>query len=111
MATPTQIVSKFVNDEIDTPQIAYTSPASGAGTIISAVTAANNSTSNSSYKGYIVDSGGAATTPQRPFNIVIWADLDLATGLDGQVVPPGGTLQFECNAVNSIYFTVSGIET
>ena len=111
MATSSQLVNNFFNDVADTPQVAYLSPTKGNGTIITAITAANNATSNKSYKGYVVDADGSAINPQRPFKIVTWGDLDLATGLDGQVIPPGGTLQFECNATNSVYFTVSGIET
>tara|TARA_R110000851_G_C13038762_1_gene561944 strand:- start:10 stop:345 length:336 start_codon:yes stop_codon:yes gene_type:complete len=111
MATSTLLVNKGVNDAPDTPMSIYTSPSQGNGTIITSVTAANNSTSNKSYKAYIVNAGEAAINPQTPFRIVLWADIDLATGIDGQVIPPGGSLYVECNAADSIYFTVSGKET
>lgn len=111
MASSTLLVNKGVNTLADTPESIYTSPITGKGTIINAFTAANNSESNKSYKAYIVTSGGVAENPQLPFRIVIWADIDAGTGIDGQVIPPGGSLYVECNAVNSVYFTVSGIET
>ena len=111
MATSTQLVNNFTNTVIDTPEIAYESPLSGGGTEINAITAANNSDSNKSYKAYIVDKDGIATNPQRPYRIIIWGEIDLVDGIDGQVIPPGGTLQVECNAVGSVYFTVSGKDT
>ena len=111
MASSKLLVNKGVNTIDDTPQSIYTSPATGNGTIINAVTVANNSTSNKSYKAYIVSAGETAINPQRPFRIVIWADIDLATGIEGQTIPPGGSLQVEANAANAVYFTVSGKET
>ena len=111
MASATQLVNKGVNTIADTPQSIYTSPAIGNGTIITAVTVANNSTSNKSYKAYIVADGEVAENPQTPFRIVIWADIDAGTGIDGQVIPAGGSLYVEANAANAVYFTVSGKET
>lgn len=110
MATPTQLFNRFVNDEVGTPQIAYQSPPKGNGTLITSITAANNSESNKSYKGYIVDVDGDVINPQRPFQIVIWADIHPGTGLDGLVIPPGGTLQFEASETESLFFTGAGIE-
>jgi len=111
MASSTLIVNKGVNTVADTPQSIYTSPARGSGTIITAFTAVNNSTSNKSYKAYIVDDGEPAENPQQPFRVVIWADIDLGTGIEGQTIPPGGSLYVEANAANSVYFTVSGKKT
>jgi len=93
MATPTLVANKFVNTLADTPESMYTSPATGKGTIISAFTAANNSLSNKSYRAYIVSKGELPVNPQRPFKIVIWDDEpDLGSGIDNQVIPPGGKL-------------------
>ena len=111
MASSILLVNKGVNTLIDTPQNIYTSPPAGNGTIINAFTATNNSTSNKSYKAYIVTTGGSADNPQLPFKIILWDDIDLGTGIDGQVIPPGGALYAECNAIDSVYFTISGIET
>jgi hypothetical protein len=111
MTTATLLVNNGVNTLADTPQVIYTSPELSNGTIINAVTVSNNSTSNKSYKAYIVNIGGTADNPQLPFRVVIWADIDLGTGIEGQVIPPGGTLQVETSAADSVYFTVSGKET
>ena len=111
MASSILLTNKAVNTSASTPQSIYTSPATGKGTIINAFTAANNSTSNKNYKAYIVATGGSADNPQLPFKIILWDDIDLGTGIDGQVIPPGGSLYVECNAIDSVYFTVSGIET
>ncbi len=111
MASSTLIVNKGVNTVADTPQAIYTSPSEGNGTVITAFTATNNSTSNKSYKAYIVEAGGTAENPQQPFRVVIWADIDLGTGIDGRVIPPGGSLYVETNEANAVYFTVSGKKT
>jgi hypothetical protein len=111
MASSTLLVNKGVNTLADTPQSIYTSPVTGNGTIINAFTAANNSTSNKSYKAYIVTKDEVAENPQLPFRIVIWADIDLGTGIDGQTIPPGGSLYVEASAADSIYFTLSGKQT
>ena len=111
MASSKLLVNKGVNSVADTPEVIYTSPPSGNGTVITAVTVANNSASNKNYKAYIVDAGESAINPQTPFRIVIWADIDAGTGIDGQTIPPGGSLYVEANAANSVYFTVSGKET
>jgi hypothetical protein len=111
MATSTLLVNKGVNTLPDIPQAIYTSPVNGAGTIITAFTATNKSTSNKSYKAYIASAGDELINPQVPFKIVLWADIDLGTGIDGQTIPSGGSLYVECSAAESIYFTVSGKET
>lgn len=111
MATTQQLVNKATNTEADKPESIYTSPKNGRGTLLTSITAANNSTSNKSYKAYIVDKDGVAENPQTPFRVVIWGDIDMATGINGQVIPPDGSLYVECNAANSVFFTISGIET
>jgi hypothetical protein len=111
MATSILLVNKATNNIANTPEKIYTAPSSGNGTIITAVTVANNSESNKSYKAYIVNTDELPEHPQRPFRIVLWANIDLATGIDGQTIPPGGSLYVEANAANSVYFTVSGKET
>lgn len=106
------ILVNAVNEQADTPLSIYSSPPrnQGNGTLITAFTATNNATSNRSYKAYIVEEGQQPIVPQRPFRIVLWGDIDLGTGLEGQVIPPGGSLYVECNQPNSVYFTMSGKE-
>ena len=109
MSTPIQIVDNQTNATADTPDKVYTSPVlPSTGTVIDSFTAANTSSVNASYKAYIVNSSGLPVNPQRPFKIVVWGEIDLGSGLVGQVIPPGGSLQVEASAINSIYFTVSG---
>ena len=103
------LANSFVNTIVDTPQVVYTAPSSGS-TTISSFTVANNSTVNASYKAYITDS---ITTDKKiiPFKVVVWGENDLGLGLVNQVIPAGGALRVESSALNSIYFTVSGIES
>ncbi len=100
-----QIVDNFLNTVVDTPEIAFTAGTTAVS--IEAFTAANNSTVNASFKAYIKSSTGTLT-PLIPLEIVVWGENVLGIGLVNQVIPAGGTLQFESSALNSIYFTVSG---
>ena len=101
-----QIVDNFLNTIVDTPQVAFTATATTS-IAIEAFTAANNSTVNASFKAYIQAPSGLLV-PLIPFQIVVWGENTLGIGVVNQVIPKGGTLQFESSALNSIYFTVSG---
>lgn len=103
-----QLVDNFFNNVVDAPQTAFTAPSTKSVTIDS-FTVSNNSTVNASYKAYIKSSAGSLT-PQIPFKIVVWGENDLGVGVVNQVIPPGGSLQVESSALNSLYFTVSGRE-
>lgn len=105
-----QIVSNKTNEASDTLETFYTAPSNLDGVRIDSFTAANNSLSNKAYKAYIVDKDGDSINPQIPYRIVVWEEKDLGIGIVGQLIPPGGTLRMECNAANSVYFTVSGKE-
>ena len=95
---------------VDSPEIFYTSPATGKGTVINAFTASNTSLINRDYQAYIVGVTGSATNPIRPFKIVVWGEVDLGTGIVNQIIPPGGTLRMESSAIDSIHWTVTGQE-
>lgn len=110
MAKAKQLVENATNSQEDTPEVIYTSPQRGFGTLITAFTASNNANENRSYKAYIVNKDDEPLYPQRPYRIVIWGDIDLGSGIEGQVVPAGGSIYVECNQPNSVYFTLSGKE-
>ncbi len=111
MTTSIQIVSRATNTAADTPEEIYESPERGEGTIITAFTATNTDTVNRYYRAYIVEKDGSVDNPQIKYRVVVWGELDLGTGIDGQVIPPGGKLYVESSEPNSIFFTVSGRET
>ncbi len=108
MATDKQLVDTFQNTLANTPESAFLSPATGAGTLITAVVASNATTIDRTYQAYIVSSGGTATNPQVPTRTIVKKKTDVPEELAGQVIPEGGTLQFESSAIGSITFTVSG---
>jgi len=108
MATPKQLVSNLANISPGSIQVFYTDDGADNGTIIDAFTASNTSTVNASYKAYITTSSGTTANPQQPFQVVVWGDFDLGSGVVNQLIPPGGTLSMESSAADSIYFTVSG---
>jgi len=111
MTTSKQIISKATNTTADEPQEIYQSPERGGGTIVTAFTATNTDTVNRYYRAYIVAKDETIENPQIKYRIVVWGEVDLGTGIDGQVIPPGGKLYVESSAPNSIYFTLSGRET
>lgn len=93
----------------DTIEIVYTSPSSGAGTVISAFTASNSFTTSVSYKAYIFDASGSTVDPVVPLKIVVKDRFDSAPGIVGQVIPAGGTLRIENSTANSLSFFATGL--
>ena len=108
MASDKQIVDTFQNVAPNTPEVAFTSPATSTGTLITAVVASNGTIADRSYQAYIVSDSSVGTTPQVPTRTVASKRTDVPAELAGQVIPTGGTLQFESNVAASITFTVSG---
>lgn len=111
MATSKQIISKKANTTADIAEEIYESPSRGGGTVITAFTATNTDTVNRYYRAYIVPKDEDVNNPQIKYRIVVWGEIDLGAGIDGQVIPPGGKLYVESSAPDSIYFTLSGRET
>ena len=102
-----KLANNFTNSLVDTIETAYTAALTGSGTRINSFTANNNSGVNASYSVYIND----GTNPTQAIikdKIVVWGENDLGIGLVNQVVPAAATLQVECSALDSIYFTISG---
>jgi len=103
------IVESRQTASADTPEVFYTSPATGIGTVITNFTASNDSLLDATYKAYIVASG-AAGNPLVPSRSVITGRSDVSAEMAGQVIPAGGTLQMEASSAGTIAFTVSARE-
>lgn len=94
----------------DTPEIFYTSPSTGLGTVVTNFTATNETSLTRTYKAYIVASGGSPILAVVPVRSLLTNRTDVPAELAGQTIPPGGTLQMESSAAATISFTVSGRE-
>ena len=90
------------------PEVIYTSPAQGAGTVISAVTVSNNTLQDHYYLAYI-GKGYDIDDPIIPDTTIKSKRTDPAAELVGQVIPPGHSLWFE-DPYHVLLFTVSGRE-
>ena len=110
MAEDVVMVNSVKNTNSDTIESFYTSPSQGAGTIISAFTAANNSGANQSFKSYIFDSSGSILDAVIPTQIVIRNRTNLGASIVNQLIPPGGTLRMESSNAPSLSFRVTGRE-
>jgi len=111
MANDKQLVSSFQSENANTAETIYPVPATATGgTLITAVSVANSSGTDRTYKAYIVNGIAQGTLPQVPIRTVIDGKTDIPVELLGQVIPFGGTLQFESSAATSIDITVSGRE-
>ena len=108
--TNSQLVASQKYTVANTPEVFYTSPASGLGTIITNFTATNDTTTMRSFKAYIVASGGSATNAVVPDRNILANRTDVSAEIAGQVMPAGATLQMESSLASSIVFTVSGRE-
>jgi len=94
----------------NTPQVFYTSPSNGLGTIITNFTASNDTIATRTQKAYIVPKGGSATVPLLPKRAIVQDRTDISPEMAGQLIPAGGTLQMESDTASSIAWTVSGRE-
>ena len=94
----------------NSPEVFYTSPTNGLGTIITNFTAGNDTALPVSYKAYIVPALGSPTVPLIPTRNIVENRTDVAAEPAGQLIPAGGTLQMETSSAATIAFTVSGRE-
>ena len=110
MATNVVLVNSGKNLSADTIQAFYTAPSTGLGTIITAFTATNNTSSNQSYKAYIYAASGLLLDAVTPRKIIIRDKFDPGSGIVNHLIPAGGTLRMESSAADTIAFRVSGKE-
>lgn len=97
------------NTVANTPEsFGFTADATGFGSKITAVNVANNESNvDRTYKGYIVASGGSATIAEVPTRTVNRTSSDQPPELIGQIIPPGGTVEFESSSATSLAFSVT----
>lgn len=108
--TTAVLVNSVQNTLANTIQSFYTSPATGAGTVITAFTATNNTGSNRTYKAYIYALGATSSSAVTPLKIIIRNRFDPGNAIVNHLIPPGGTLRMESDLANSIAFRVTGNE-
>ena len=97
-------------DSADTITTIYTSPSTGLGTIVNALTVSNNSTASASYKAYIYDSTGSTVGAVSPQKIVVRDRFDSAPAIVNQVIPAGGTLRADNSTASALDFHLTGVE-
>ena len=104
------LVNSLKNSAPDTVENFYTSPPTGQGTTITSFTAANNTTSSVSYKGYIYSATGLALDAVMPQKIVVRDRFYLGASVIGQFMQPGSSLRVESSEADSLSFRVTGTE-
>ena len=104
------LVNNAKSSATDTIEVFYTSPVGQRGTVISSFTATNSTGSNKSYKAYIYDSTGTATSPIIPTKGIINDGFDTGSAIVNHKIPAGGTLRMESSSANGINFYVTGNE-
>jgi hypothetical protein len=104
------LVNSVQSTSSDTIEKFYDSPSGGAGTIISAFTATNNTGANRSYKAYIFDASGSLLEAVVPLKIIIRKKFDLGASIVGHLIPPAGSLRMESDLADTIAFRVTGRE-
>lgn len=104
-----QIVINFQNVEVDTPELAYTSPANGEGVKIKAFTCTNNGETNQNYLVYLVQQGESPDQAISPFTLVARETKDHGSAVVGHVLQPGYSLWIESGATaGQLVFNVAG---
>lgn len=104
------LVNSAQSIAVDTIEEKYTSPVDGGGTVITSFTAANNTDSNKSYKGYIFDSSETVLDAIVPLTKIVRDKFDPGGSIVGQLIPAGGSLRFESDAIAGISWRVTGKE-
>ena len=95
---------------VDSIATLYSSPDTGSGTLITAFTATNCTTTGVSYLAYIVSSSGSADCSIIPFTIVGRDKFHSGPSMVNETVPPGGTIRVENSAANGLNFYATGRE-
>lgn len=88
----------------------YLSPPDGAGTVITAFTATNNTAANKTYKAYIFGPSATGVEATTPTKIVKHTRFDTGNAIVNHLIPAGGTLRMESDVASSIVFRVTGNE-
>ncbi len=107
------LVNSAVNTVADTIEEFYTAGSSsegGAGTLITAFSATNDSGASASYKAYIFDVTETVLDPVQPQTIVVRDKFSLGPSVVGQLIPPGGSLRMQSSTAGAISFRVTGDE-
>ena len=94
----------------DAIQSFYISPPQGAGTVVVAFTASNDTTSSKTYKAYIYDASASLVSAVIPQTIVVRDRANTGPSIIDQTIPAGGTLRIESSAADSLSFYVTGVE-
>ena len=104
------LVNGSQNSLSNTIQTFYTSPASGAGTVITAFTATNNTGANRTYRAYIFALGATSSEATTPLKIIVRNRFDPGSSIVNHLIPPGGTLRMETDLLETIAYRVTGNE-
>lgn len=104
------LVNSAQNTLSNTVQTFYTSPPTGAGTIITAFTATNNTGANRTYRAYIYAEDETVAEAVTPLKILIRNKFDPGSSLVNHLIPPGGTLRMETDLLGTVVYRVTGNE-
>lgn len=105
MAGEFTLVNNVKSTLADTAETVYTA---GQATLITAVTATNNTGINRSFRMYIENEDGT-TEAISPYKMVTsLRGFDLAPAMVGHTVPKDGTIKIESSAADTLQFRVTG---
>jgi hypothetical protein len=111
MAATNESLIDGIQPGVTTVVVGYTSPASGAGTRLTAFTATNNSATTAKYSVFIVPNGGAADTTNKIINLnSLAAEAEESPIIQNHFIPAGGTLEVQVDTATTIAFRATGIE-
>lgn len=106
------VLANAVQPTVTTMVLLYTAPLAGAGTRVTAFTAANPSATHAKFDAHIVPNGDSASD----VNLLV-KDAGLAASesmmvlvLQNHLIPAGATLQVKVSTGTTITFRVTGIE-
>lgn len=104
------LANTYQNTIANTPQIVFVSSAASMGTLLTAITLSNDTSSSATYRAFIAPATPEPTLPQVPTRIIKTKRTDVPPELSGQVVTKTWALWLETSVAMSISITVSGRE-
>ncbi len=110
MSNPQTFVRDFISTVANAPEIVYTSPAGGAGSVVTAFTITNSTSVNRIHSLYIYNADGSATKKLISNERLIRDKSSFGGEIVNHALLPGETIRAESDLANSVSWNITGKE-
>jgi len=110
MANPKKFTRDFSSTLLNTPEVVYTSPLDGTGSVVTAFSVTNATTVNRIHSAYIFGSDGVLVKKLISDERLIRNKSSFGGEIVNQALSPGETIRVESDLANSVSWNISGKE-